>query len=161
MDQTSPSIQLLAYDGVFTGCRVYTSLGLSHYSSELGGVNEIVVAVDDLVQDVPHVVANALFYLVKNRLKLGWGVAVDGIEYIRPSFARKYQKNALYFTRLFDLPSECASVKSENGCGALLSAFFISKPEFDFFAKHGAERFESLLENQSLDPYHLARMSIL
>src|SRR5947209_16337544 len=76
-DPESPSIQVLAYDQVFPDCRVFASLGLSHYAQELGKVGEVVVPVDDGWNDVPTLLANALFYMIQNRISLGWGIAID------------------------------------------------------------------------------------
>jgi hypothetical protein len=158
-DGGSPSIQVLAYDKVFSGCRVFASLGLTHYSQELGQIGEVVVVADDGWAELPFVLANALFYLIQHSISLGWGIAIGGIENISPGFVRSYQKHALYLTHPFGLPESFARVQCDGTQGYVYLGFFISKTEFDYFAMRGASQFEELLQSSRVDPYNLHRPS--
>ena len=45
--------------------------------------------------------------------------------------------------------------------GAVYMAVFISKSEFSFFKKHGAEALEKRMEDARSDPFTLTRPSII
>jgi hypothetical protein len=64
------SIQILAFDGVFRGCRVYCSLGLTRYSEMIGEAVEVVLPVDPRWDIVPEVLANALFFAIEEKMEL-------------------------------------------------------------------------------------------
>jgi hypothetical protein len=156
-----PAIQILEYDHVFDGGRVFCSLGLSHYSQEVDGVYEVYSLADDGWNLVPTVLANSLFACVQQRLPLGRGVCIGGIENVNPSFVHKFDKTAVYFTYPYGLPSDFGKVSHRNAIGLILVGFFISEKEREFFAKNGAEQFENLLEMREIDPMHIARKSAL
>ena len=73
------SIQILAYDGVFEGCRVFASLGPGHFTQELGGAFEVVCAIDDGWEQVPAILANTLFRVVELRLTMTAAGRIAGI----------------------------------------------------------------------------------
>lgn len=156
-----PRIQVLAYDTVFRNCRVFASLGLSHYAPELHCVAEVVLPVNDAWELVPSLLANALFELVQQRLQLGWGMAVCGLEKLSPDFVASCGKSALYFTKPFDLPDDFPIVACEGQVGQVLLAMFVSSAEYEYFHQHGAEQLEQLLESEGVDPYNLTRPSIV
>ncbi len=101
-----PTIQVLAYDRVFPRCRVFASLGLSHYARQVGRVAEVYLAVDDGWTEAGAILANALFYVIQNELPIGWGMAVGGVGAVTPAFAQQFAKTALYFTNPFGLPRQ-------------------------------------------------------
>ena len=154
-----PSVQILSYDKVFKDCQVFCSLGLSHYSSDIGGVAEVCLPVDDGWKDVPYVLANALFFMVQNGMTMGWGLSISGIERISTQFANNFNKAAIYFTNVFGLPEEFSKVKCGDGTGKMYLAIFISEAEHRFFKQHGAEAFEELLDVKKVDPFSLQRSS--
>lgn len=156
-DDQSPSIQILAYDGVFKGCRVFCSLGLTHYSSEVSAVGEVVLPLDAGWEDVPSLLANVLFYIVQKPMSLGWGMSISGIDNISPEFTRAFNKTALYFTTPYGFPQDFNRVDCQTGVGDMYLAFFISASEHAFFTTHGAEQFENLLEVHNVDPFTLQR----
>jgi hypothetical protein len=160
-DPYSPSIQVLSYDRVFPGCRVFASLGLSHDAEELGQVGEVMVPVDDGWADVPTLLANALFYMIQHRMPLGWGMAIDGIQNICRRFVRSHNKQALYLTNPFGLPEGFAEVECREAKGRVYLGFFISQSEFELFAEQGASQFEDLLESKGVDPCSLNRPSVV
>src|SRR2546423_1431025 len=68
--EPGPVIQVLSYDNVIQGCRVYASLGLTHYAREVGSVGEALVCTAPC-DDWPYILASVLFYLVNEPMELG------------------------------------------------------------------------------------------
>ena len=153
------SIQILAYDRVFEGCRLFASLGLTHYADEVGQVAEVYLPVDADWERAPAVFANALFYIVQEAMSIGRGVGIGGVGTLSPDFEREFQKEALYITNPFDLPDGASVIECDGKQGRLYEAFFISKKEYDYFLMYGAEKFEDMIQERALDPYKLARPS--
>lgn len=158
-NSASPSIQILSFDNVFADCRVFATLGLSHYSAELGNVGEVFAPVDNCWNDLPAVLANALFYMVQHNLRLGSGIAIEGIRSIHPQFALKSQKAALYLTNPFGMPIGFETVSCGSETGRIYLGFLLSEAEMQYFSQNGADAFESLIESKNVDPYHLKRAS--
>ena len=102
--------------------------------------------------------ANALFFLVEHRMKLGRGVAIASDD-IEPDFAKKFGKTAIYFTNPFGLPSEFSIVKNNSDTGRIYMGVFITPAEFEYFSDRGAAEFESLLERKAVDPFDISRCS--
>jgi hypothetical protein len=153
------AIQILEYDGVFKGCRVLCSLGLSHYIEEVGGIYEVYLPVDDGWDSAPTILANTLFACIQQSLPLGRGACMGGIENVSPDFARAFEKAAIYFTYPYGLPPAFGRISYEDSIGLVLLGMFISSREREFFLDRGAEEFESLIESQEVDPVHLRRRS--
>jgi hypothetical protein len=160
-DDQSPSIQVLWYDKVFSGCRVFATLGLSHYSNSLGKVAEILVSVDSGWTDIPYLVANVLFYIVQHQMKLGWGMGVSGLGTINPDFAKMYNKEALYITNPSAFPEVLSHVRCNGATGDILMGLFLSKSEYAYFEQHGADKLEELLDMKEVDPFSLERPSVI
>lgn len=93
-----PSIQILVYDKVVKGCKLYASLGLTHYKGEVGGLSEIVIVVDDGFDFIPALMANSLFYIIENRMKIVDGLSIKGIKNISKEFYSQSLKDCFYFT---------------------------------------------------------------
>lgn len=157
----TPSIQVLEYSGVFVGCRVFASLGLSHYSSSLGQICEVVVPADAGWASIPTILANTLFHVVKHHRSIGSGIGINGIDIICPEFTRAYTKHALYFTHPYGYPNGFETLKCSNELGHVYLGIFISQSEFDYLSKVGADRFEELLQNRGVDPYNVGRTSVI
>jgi hypothetical protein len=155
----SPRIQLLAYDNVFPNCRVFATLGLSHYADVLGQVGELIVPVDQRWDEVPYAVASVLFHMVGSGIALGWGVAVEGVDCILPDFARFSKKVALYITLPFGMPKEFGEVSCGEEVGRVFVGFFITRAEFELFCDKGARVLERTLEEHRVDPYSVTRAS--
>ncbi|MBX7136248.1 MAG: suppressor of fused domain protein [Fimbriimonadaceae bacterium] len=154
-----PSIQVLSFDGVFEGCRVFATLGLSHYSADIGRVAEIVIPVDDEWAIVPGLVANVLFHMIQTRQHIGRGVAVSGLDRIDPSFCQRVGKRALYLTDIYGLPAGAERVICDGQSGALYLGLFISRGEYEMFRRDGAEGLEGEFERRGVDPYSVGRPS--
>jgi hypothetical protein len=156
-DETAASIQILAYAKVFAGCLVFSSLGLSHYEAEVGGPAEAVLPVDEAWDIVPEVFASSLFFMVRNRLPVGRGVSIRGIDNLFPRFSAEYGKSAVYLTNPYNLPAEFSTVPCGAERGSVFLAFLISAREDEYFRANGAEVFEEHLEAAKVDPFSLRR----
>jgi hypothetical protein len=152
----SSGIQILQYANVFDGCATFASLGLTHYAVELKRVAEVVLAIDDGWNDAASILANTLFYLVQNRMELGWGISIAGVDRTDPAFADAYGKTAIYFARPQQYPREFASVP--NG-GSMYAAFPISASEHRYFCENGALGFEEKLVGT--DVFDVDRASVI
>lgn len=160
-DAASPSIQVLSFDNVFQGCRVFATLGLSHYADELGCLGEVVAPADGGWNEIPTVLANALFHMVQHRMRIARGVAVGGVGRIRPRFAMSSQKTALYLTSPFGMPTGFEDVSCDGQIGQIYLGFLISEAELKYFAENGAEAFEDLIESKDVDPYNVMRATAI
>lgn len=58
-----PTLQILAYDGIFERCRVFVTLGLTHFRERLGDIVEVVTVADDGPEDVPSVLGHATYFV--------------------------------------------------------------------------------------------------
>lgn len=160
-NEEMPSIQVLKYENVFEECLVYNTLGFSKYEEIVGGNVEISMVVDRAFNSTGYILANALFYCIGNQIEIGRGIAISGIESIDKAFVQKYDKSAVYFTEPFAFPDEYSNVrtKTKDKDGRMLLAFFISQYEYEYFVKHGTEKFEELLEERDVDPFNVRRAS--
>lgn len=157
------SIQVLHYGSVFPECRVFCSLGMTHYSMALGEIAEVSLVSDDAFDKCGWIFSNSLFYLVRQKIRIGRGVSVGGILNIDDKFAKEFDKHAIYFTRPYSFPEGYEEVMPADSdlMGKVYWAFFISKNEHDFLKKQGADEFESLLEKKMVDPFSLERKSVV
>lgn len=154
-----PSIQVLAYDQVFPACRVFATLGLSHFSDAVGGTFEIIVPVDGGWDDVPDILGNCLFYAVANRRRLGVGFGIGGIERQLPNFCQRFGKSAIYFTHPINLPD--SFLTAPKRFGEILLGMFLSSEEFAYVVTNRVDDLEDTLERRNVDPFDLARSSCI
>jgi hypothetical protein len=155
------SIQVLAFDNVFSGCRVFCSLGLSHYEQQVQGTAEIVVPIDDGWRSVPSVLANALFFAIERQMPLDRGVGIAGIERIQPEFAKTFGKAAIYFTHTIGFPDGFEMISSNGVSGRVLMGVFITLGEYQFFQDRGCDNLESLFQKSGIDPFNVKRPSVI
>jgi antitoxin YqcF len=159
--EDEPSLQILEYDRVFPGCRVFCSLGLTHYNPELQSICEVFLPVDDAWDEIPSLLANALNYMTKKPIRLRRGSVLSGVENISPPFAARFDKHALYFSTPFGMPDAFAVVDCETISGNVYLAAFISQAEYEYLVSHGPEQLETLLEAGNVDPFQLQRASCI
>ncbi len=163
-ERVAGSMQVLVYDKVFRGCLTFVSLGLSRYPKEIGLRAELFVPADAGWEFIPEVLSNVLFYVVESRLQLGPGIAVSGISAVKPEFAKRFGKEALYFTEPFGVPEDVArvrpAVRGSDEEGTLLMGTFISEAEFDYLEEHGEEALERAFHEKGVDPFAVARPSV-
>lgn len=152
-------IQILAYDGAVPGCRIFASLGLSHYAEQTGRVAEVFAPVDSGWGQVYRVLANALSFLFQRQMPIERGTSISGIAEIDPEFVAQFDKDTVYLTLPYSMPLEVAKVRSSGGTGSLFLAIFLSASEAAYLRFHGCEALEDLLESKDVDPYNLGRRS--
>ncbi|MGL6077094.1 MAG: suppressor of fused domain protein [Fimbriiglobus sp.] len=156
--QEGPVIQVLSYDNVMRGCRVYASIGLTHYSGEVGSIGEALVCTSPS-DDWPVILASSLFYLVQSRMDLGWGMVVGGVDAVAPFFCGKYDKSALYFSLPTLFPEHVRVVRRGHLTGMLYLVTPITTAERAYFTKYGAAEFEQLLARSGVDILEIDRPS--
>ena len=155
------SLQVLEYAKVFAGCRVFATLGLSHYSRELGGVAEVIVPSDDGWDDVPPLLANALSLAIREEIPILRGTSIGGVGHISPLFGARFSKEAIYLTRPHNLPEGALAVKCGHEMGKLLLGMFLSAEEAALLWADGPDALEDALEAGGADPFHLLRDSVV
>lgn len=158
------TMQVLVYDKVFRGCLTFVSLGLCRYPQEVGLRAELFVPADDGWDFIPEVLSSVLFYVVESQLKIGPGIAVSGISAVKPEFAKRFGKEALYFTRPFGVPEELPQVRPAGAGrgeeGHLLMGTFISEAEFAYLEEHGSNALERAFQEKDVDPFAVGRPSV-
>lgn len=156
-----PFVDLFLFSDVIEGCRIFCTLGLSLYFSNLLGFREIMLVLDTGWAEAPSIVVELLSFMVENNVPLARGTHFDGVENISAAFADKYQKSAIYFTLPPNVPDDFSIVECNNQVGIILLAFFISQSEFEFIKQNGFEQFEDILEQKEIDVYNLSRDSCI
>lgn len=141
-------IQILGFPGVFEGCLVFATFGMSKYSGEIGRRCEVILAVDDLYDECAEILANTVCHLIANKTKFGRGILIEGVDNIVPGFSKLCGKCALYFTDVSGLPDEFSVV---DGTCEIYMCFFVSEKEAEYFKEHGSEKFETFLEENEID----------
>ena len=68
------------------------------------------------------ILANTLFYIINNDVKLNRGTYIEGIKNINEEFGIKHDKNAVYFTETYAFPDEFSTINEEV---KMCLAFFI------------------------------------
>lgn len=153
-EERMPSIQLLQYGNVFEGCKTYVTIGLSNFAYIISGVYEVVMVVDDDFEDSSTILANALFYVINNTVKLDRGTYIEGIKNINEEFSIKHNKNAVYFTEPYAFPDGFSEINKEI---KMYLAFFVSEEECNYIRKNGWEKFEDYLEENNVDIMNINR----
>jgi len=147
-------IQILGFPNVFNDCLVFATFGMSKYSEEIRCQCEVILAVDDLYDECAEILANAVCYIVSERMEFGRGILIEGVDSIVPGFSDLCGKSALYFTEVSGLPEDFSVV--DEGC-EIYMCFFVSKEEAEFFKEHGRDAFETYLEEKKIDPAAVKR----
>lgn len=140
---------------------VYTTLGLTHYPSEVSNIAEVVLVADAGFEHCQSVLANLLFHMIDTRMAIVKGSIVKGIRNINKTFYEVCGKDGIYLAEPFGFPDEFSSVGSGTEKGHVLLACLISIDEAGYLKEFGAGRFESLLEEQSVDVFHVMRPSVV
>jgi hypothetical protein len=155
------SLQILTFDRPIKNYRIFASLGLTEYVSEIKDLGEVIVVTDDGWKDIAFLLVNALFFAIGRRIRLGSGLAIAGVEALHPSFAAHFDKTALYFTTAEGFPAGFDRVEGDHETGAIHQGIFISEAENEHVSRHGAESFEQRLKAQESDPRSLRRPSCI
>jgi hypothetical protein len=155
------SIEIFTYDDLFDGCRAFTTIGLSQFSQELGHISEIYSASDEGWSRVPYILANTLFHMIDDKMEIGWGIVMRGVEIIAQDFYSQYGKSAVYISLPIGLPDEFRRVTCGDRTGHVYLATLITAAEADYFSKHGADALEERFEEAEVDPFCLTRPSVV
>jgi hypothetical protein len=141
------SLKLATHDQAGPNFRVYTSLGLADILAEADedDFGEVILFADAPDREVPELFVNALFFILRNDIALGSRFAIGGIEKMRPGFARRYRKSALYFT----VAPEENEVQNGEEKGRVYQAYFITPDEEDYLEDFGSEAFAIRWEAQA------------
>jgi hypothetical protein len=83
----------------------------------------------------------------------------SGLENIDASFARSFQKSALYLSEVQGFPPAFGVVCATPDHGRIVGAMFISGAEFAALQDLGSTEFEAALASQHVDPFSLRRPS--
>jgi hypothetical protein len=160
-EKGKPAIQVLEFSGGIPGVRNFCTFGFTNYSLEVSHPLEVFVPLEQADEDVPRLIAYSLFVLAKNRVHVGRGTVVAGLDSVAAGFAEKWRKSAFYLTLPFGHPPgfECIP-----WCGVdihILLGCFLTTSEYQFLAANGGQQFETHLEASQTDLYVLGRSSIL
>src|SRR3954467_7103343 len=92
------ALKLAIHDWAAKNYRVYASMGLADklVQNDEEDFGEVILFADVPDPEVPHLFINALFFILHQDIPLNTRFAVGGIEAMRPAFARRYDKSALY-----------------------------------------------------------------
>ena len=152
-----PPLQILTYNEVFPGVRLYGSLGLHRYADAVGRRVEVVAPVDDGFEHLPEVLAFTLFHLVATRTPIARGLSLQPhYELVRPEFVARFHKPAVYFQLPYGFPDGFAEVAP----GAqVFGVFFLTEREHQLALSPGPAALERLFEERRVDPMALLRPS--
>lgn len=155
-------MQILAFDNVFAGCRVFCSIGLSHFPDAIGHLAELCVVADAGWDAIPQIMADVLFIACQHGLILEPGAAIRGLRGRAPDFCAAFEKPALYLTEpsAMGFPEAFGAVADGSGAGHVFLGIFISEAEYAFWQAEGEEAFERLLAEAEADPFDLRRPSV-
>jgi Suppressor of fused protein (SUFU) len=148
-DPDGAALKVATHDWARRGFRVLASMGLADklVRNEEADFGEVILYADVPDKEIPRLFVNALFFILGNDIPLGKPFAI-GIAAMRPEFARRYGKTALYFTRPADDDEEFSQVHRGETMGRVFQAFFITAEEDAFLDKHGADAFEPEFRKQ-------------
>jgi hypothetical protein len=152
IDDKIGSLEVLFFDKVSKGQCVMTTLGMSKCRANIGTLCEVMCIIDRDHEAVAQGLVQALFHVYTHWKSFGPGTAVHGLgEGFRRRGSKDTEMDGFYFSRLLYGGPEFASVATDVGQGVILSAFTISKSEFDYFKKNGAARLEKEFADDNVD----------
>src|SRR5262245_47113645 len=83
-DADSPPLQILVYDQRYPGYRVFASVGLNAYEDSTKQLAEVILLSDQAWKEMPVLLANALFFIVRSGIALEPGFAIGGVDKLAP-----------------------------------------------------------------------------
>jgi hypothetical protein len=158
-DEGSPPLQIAVHDLVAKNRRLFTSLGLTAYAAEVQELAEVVLMTDAAWKEVPFLLANALFFMARRRIRLQPRLVIGGVGMLSPEFADQYDKEGLYFRPALSLPEVARTVECDGQIGLVYEALFVSSAEQSYIQRLGGQAFEEKLTEQAADPNSLLRPS--
>jgi len=151
-------LQILRFDGVFSECVTHATLGASHFDDEFGGSFEIVLVSDFDHSELPVILASTVLLAAERKLNVADGITLGNLG----AFTNKelFGERAIYVTDATPLPSSFRCLNSNGKHITFKLAFFIYQSEFAHVKLSGRDSFESLLQEQSVDPFSFHRKSV-
>ncbi len=153
----SRSLQILGFDKVFENSLTFATFGLSNYADDINALCETVMNVDGDYDNCAELLANAVFYIIRQKMDFGAGMYISGLDNVVEGFSKAHNKSALYFTQPYAFPNEF----SRTGECKIFDAFFITEREAEFIKQNGADAFEDVLEERGADVIMLDRPSVI
>jgi hypothetical protein len=153
------ALRIATYDRAYPDFRVHASLGIADLLPEGEDAGEVITVADDLGPDVPFLFANALLFVLQNKIALGTRFTVGGVEALRPHFADLYDKSALYFMLAEGFREGFDMVECGADTGTVYQAIFVSDEEAEYIQEKGGAAFEARVKAQDADLCRLRRLS--
>jgi antitoxin YqcF len=146
-DQAGVALKIAIHDWALHGYHVLASMGLADKlaDSDEDDFGEVILHSDVPDKEVPELFVNALFFILHNDIPLGSRFAIGGIAQMRPAFAERYRKTALYFTLAQDENESFNKVRNGDEFGHVYQAFFITPTEERYLDAYGPDAFEKKL----------------
>ncbi len=154
---TGIPLRLATYDLRYKQFRVYASIGLADEVNE--DIGEVILLSDDFGKDVPYVFINSLFFILDKEIPLASRFAVAGVDSLRPDFAERYDKIALYYNLADGFDKGFNEVKCAEETGRVYQGVFISEAEMDFLRRKGPDAFDEQFKKQEGELCSLRRPS--
>lgn len=146
---TDTFLQILVYDRVLAGAKVFATLGLSRLAGELTPY-ELIAVVDSDWDAVPRVLADVGLELVRRYPKMNWGPAITGLERVDPEFVAKTGKCAAYVTAAHWFGDGFGAFSCGPIQAAVWMLLFVTPDEFAFIRSRGPEAFEERMVDVDL-----------
>lgn len=158
-DKLGWKIQVLVFSNVFENCVTFATMGLSHFSNEVGSIGELVFVADSSEKYIPEIVFNTVKTIVLSKMRLGWGMGIAGTEKISSKFVAETGKDSIYIAKPMPFPESFSTLDlpENGGTPKVYLGIFVSSPEYKLFCESGAEKFEEYLEFNQIDPFNLKR----
>lgn len=149
------SIQILAYENVMENCIVFATLGLARL---LSTPVELVSPVDDIFDEIPHVLASAGFAVAVRNAEIKAGGYIAGVAPVSHGIARHFgNESALYVCTPYCLPSEFGSFSCNGIEVKCMYALPIHDSEVAYLRNAGPSNLEKLLELSDADLFSMSR----
>jgi hypothetical protein len=157
------ALKIATYDWARRGFRVYASMGLADklLANDEDQFGEVILFSDVPDKEVPALFVNALFFILHKNIPLGSRFSIGGIDQMRPDFAARSRKSALYFTLAADEEDSLNKVRHAEDFGRVYQAYFISAEEDEYLELHGPDAFEKLWHRQLAEDLSLRRPSFI
>lgn len=150
-------LHVLEYAQVFEGCRTFTTVGVGLLQDV---PHEVMLAAAWQGDELPRLLVSTALALAHAGTPLKAGVAAGGLASFAPTFAQQTGKTAMLFVPPQALPPLFASVTGEPRA-EILMAVPLSEAEYALCKREGVDALEAALERAQVDPFEVARRSVV
>jgi hypothetical protein len=158
-DEFNTPLRLVTYDQAYREYRIFASIGLTEYVAELEQRGEVIVLADSAHKDIPFLLVNALFFMVRKNVALGSRSCVGGVDVLLPRFAEQFGKTALYVTAADGFPEGFEQIQADGETAGVYQGIFVWPQEMAFIQREGGQAFDERLKESDADPCSLRRPS--